>query len=89
MIFGEDACRIHKDNAPLAIATIHPIALNFLQITKQGRESIRRLRKKAGWDNDTLLGVSSSDHEDTPKSSAGHLYIATYARSMILASYAA
>lgn len=50
MSFGEDACRIRKDNAPLAIATIRHVALNLLQAAKHNRESIKRLRKKAGWD---------------------------------------
>ena len=57
MSFGEDACRIRKDNAPLAIATIRHVALNLLQSAKQPRESIKRLRKKAGWDNTTLKRI--------------------------------
>jgi len=57
MSFGEDACRIRKDNAPLAIATIRHVALNLLQAAKQKRESIKRLRKKAGWDNLTLKRI--------------------------------
>ncbi len=46
MSFGEDAARIRKENAPLAIATIRHVALNPLQAAKQPRESIKRLRKK-------------------------------------------
>ncbi|MBV8709172.1 MAG: ISAs1 family transposase [Acidobacteriaceae bacterium] len=57
MSFGEDASRIRKENAPLAIATIRHVALNLLQAAKQPRESIRRLRKKAGWDNPTLKRI--------------------------------
>jgi predicted transposase YbfD/YdcC len=57
MSFGEDACRIRKDNAPLAIATIRHVAFNLLQAAKQKRESIKRLRKKAGWDNYTLKRI--------------------------------
>ena len=57
MSFGEDACRIRKDNAPLAIATIRHVAFNLLQAAKQKRESIKRLRKKAGWDNNTLKRI--------------------------------
>src|SRR3982751_658092 len=57
MSFGEDACRIRKDNAPLAIATIRHVALNLLQAAKQKRDSIKRLRKKAGWDNNTLKRI--------------------------------
>jgi predicted transposase YbfD/YdcC len=43
--FGEGASRIRKENAPLAIAPIRPVALNRLQAAQQPRESIRRLRK--------------------------------------------
>ena len=57
MSFGDDACRIRQDNAPLAIATIRHVALNFLQAAKQKRESIKRLRKQAGWDDDTLKRI--------------------------------
>ena len=57
MSFGDDACRIRKDNAPLAIATIRHVALNFLQTARQPRESIKRLRKKAGWDDDVLKRI--------------------------------
>lgn len=57
MSFGDDACRIRKDNAPLAIATIRHVALNLLQTAKHKRESIKRLRKKAGWDNQTLKRI--------------------------------
>ncbi len=57
MSFGEDACRIRKDNAPLAMATIRHVALNLLQTAKQKRESVKRLRKKAGWDNPTLKRI--------------------------------
>jgi predicted transposase YbfD/YdcC len=57
MSFGEDASRIRKENAPLAIATIRHVALNLLHCVKQPRESIKRLRKKAGWDNPTLKRI--------------------------------
>ena len=57
MSFGEDACRIRKDNAPLAIATIRHVALNLLQAAKGKRESIRKLRKKAGWDDAVLKRI--------------------------------
>ncbi len=57
MSFGEDASRIRKDNAPLAIATIRHVALNLLQAARQKRQSIKRLRKKAGWDNQTLKRI--------------------------------
>ena len=57
MSFGDDACRIRTDNAPLAIATIRHVALNLLQAARQKRDSVKRLRKKAGWDNTTLKRI--------------------------------
>jgi predicted transposase YbfD/YdcC len=57
MSFGEDACRIRKGNAPLAVAIIRHVALNLLQAAKQKRQSIKRLRKKAGWDDSTLKKI--------------------------------
>lgn len=57
MSFGEDASRIRKDNAPLAMATIRHVALNLLQAAKHPRESIKRLRKQAGWDHTTLKRI--------------------------------
>jgi hypothetical protein len=41
----------------LALATIRHVALNLLQATKQKRESIQHLRKKAGWDNAILKRI--------------------------------
>ena len=46
MSFGDDACRIRKDKAPLAIATLRHVALHCLHAAKQKRESVKRLRKK-------------------------------------------
>lgn len=56
MSFGEDQSRIRKDNAPLAISVIRHVALNLLQQAKEKykRMSVKRLRKLAGWDNNTL-----------------------------------
>lgn len=59
MSFGEDQSRIRKDNAPLAMAVIRHVALNFLQQEKEKykRMSIKRLRKLAGWDNKILENI--------------------------------
>jgi predicted transposase YbfD/YdcC len=57
MSFGEDQSRIRKGNAPENMAIIRHFSLNLLQKYKKGRQSIRRLRKKAGWDNETLEGI--------------------------------
>jgi predicted transposase YbfD/YdcC len=54
MSFGDDQCRIRKDNAPANMAIIRHCALNMIQQTKTKRQSVKRMRKKAGWDNNTL-----------------------------------
>lgn len=61
MSFGEDQSRIRKHNAPQAMAIIRHMALNLLQGAKNQmkRQSIKRLRKMAGWDNQTLTNILS------------------------------
>jgi hypothetical protein len=56
MSFGDDQSRIRKENAPQVMAVMRHIALNLLQLTKaqMKRQSIKRLRKMAGWDNRIL-----------------------------------
>ena len=58
--FREDDSRIRKGNAPQNIAIMRHAALNMLQKTKQNRESIKQLRKAAGWDNTQLFRVLSN-----------------------------
>jgi predicted transposase YbfD/YdcC len=57
--FGDDQSRIRKDNAPQVMAIIRHMALNLLQLTKaqMKRQSIKRLRKMAGWDNGILRTI--------------------------------
>lgn len=59
MSFGEDQSRIRKNNGPQVMAIIRHIALNLLQLTKaqMKRQSVKRLRKMAGWDNNTLTSI--------------------------------
>lgn len=61
MSFGEDQSRIRKQNAPQVMAVLRHIALNLLQLTKaqMKRQSVKRLRKIAGWDNATLSLILS------------------------------
>jgi predicted transposase YbfD/YdcC len=54
MSFNEDYSRIRKGNAPYAMAIIRHVALNLLQLAKTKRQSIKRLRKMCGWDENTL-----------------------------------
>lgn len=59
MSFGEDQSRIRKENAPQAMAIIRRMALNLLQFTKDKikRQSIKRLRKMAEWDDNMLFNI--------------------------------
>lgn len=61
MSFGEDQSRIRKENAPQVMAIIRHMALNLLQLTKDTmkRQSIKRLRKMAGWDDNILSNILS------------------------------
>jgi predicted transposase YbfD/YdcC len=56
MSFGEDQSCIRKENAPQDMAIVRHMALNLLQLTKaqMKRQSIKRLRKRAGWDPSLL-----------------------------------
>lgn len=59
MSFGEDQSRIRSQNAPQIMGIIRHMALNLLQLTKNQmkRQSIKRLRKMAGWDDQTLTTI--------------------------------
>lgn len=54
MSFNEDQSRIRKENAPENMAIIRHIALNMIRRTQKKRQSVKGLRKQAGWDNDIL-----------------------------------
>jgi predicted transposase YbfD/YdcC len=57
VVFGEDYSRIRAGHAAENMAMIKHVALNKLQAAKpkfHKSMSIKRLRKKAGWDDDTL-----------------------------------
>ena len=61
MSFNEDQSRIRKQNAPQIMAVIRHMALNLLQLMKDKmkRQSIKRLRKMAGWDELLLSSILS------------------------------
>lgn len=61
MSFGDDQSRIRKGNAPENIAVIRHAALNMIRMAKGKRESIKLLRKAAGWD-DLVLDRIISQH---------------------------
>ena len=52
--FDDDQSRIRKGNAPQNMMTIKHIALNLLRTVQKKRQSIKGLRKQAGW-NDSVL----------------------------------
>jgi predicted transposase YbfD/YdcC len=57
MSFGEDQSRIRKGNAPENMAVMRHCALNMLQKYKGKRQSIKGLRKLAGWKDEVLEGI--------------------------------
>lgn len=55
--FRDDDSRIRRGNAPENIAVIKHMALNMLQKAKGKRDSIKQMRKAAGWDDSQLLTI--------------------------------
>lgn len=60
MSFGEDYSRIRKGNAPENMGIFRHIAVNMIKSAKGQRESIKRLRKMAGWDNAVFKRILNS-----------------------------
>ncbi len=57
MSFGEDQSRIRKGNAPENIGIIRHSAINLITAYKKPRQTIRGLRKQAGWNDDLLAEI--------------------------------
>ena len=57
MTFREDESRIRIGNGPQNFAVLRQISLNLLKAAKEKDISIRRMRKKSGWDNRFLMKV--------------------------------
>lgn len=55
--FRDDDSRIRRGNAPQNIAIIKHMALNLLQKAKGKRDSIKQLRKAAGWEETQLIKI--------------------------------
>ena len=55
--FRDDESRIRKGNAPMNIGIIKQAALNMLRKNQRKRESIKGLRKVAGWNSDRLSQI--------------------------------
>lgn len=57
VVFRDDDSRIRKGYAPMNIATIRHFSLNLLQKSKGKRDSIKQLRKAAGWNDAQLINI--------------------------------
>lgn len=55
--FRDNDSRIRRGNVPENIAVIKHMALNMLQKAKGKRDSIKQMRKAAGWDDSQLLTI--------------------------------
>ena len=54
MSFGEDACRIRRGHAVANLAVIRHAVLGAINVVKPARQSVKRMRKMAGWSEGTL-----------------------------------
>lgn len=55
--YGEDNCKIHKDNGAENFSVIRRITLNLLKADKKTKAGIKNKRSKAGWDKDYMLSI--------------------------------
>jgi predicted transposase YbfD/YdcC len=59
VVFNEDNQRVREGNAPENMATLRKMGLQSL-LKHKGKGSLKRARKKAGWNEDFLLDVLKS-----------------------------
>jgi predicted transposase YbfD/YdcC len=55
--FREDECRVRKDHAATNFAVLRHIAVNLLNRARNGKDSIKTMRLRAGWDESFLAQV--------------------------------
>ncbi len=60
MTFGEDQCRVRKDNGPQNMATLQQISHDLLRRETSLKVGIQGKRLQAGWREDCLLKVLRS-----------------------------
>ena len=59
--FREDESRLRKDNGAENMAILRHLALNLIKQEKTSKGSVKAKRLRAGWDNDYLLKILSSE----------------------------
>lgn len=55
--YGEDDCKIRKDNGAENFSVIRRATLNLLKADKKTKAGIKNKRSKAGWDKDYMLNI--------------------------------
>lgn len=55
--YGEDDCKIRKDNGAENFSVIRRATLNLLKADKKTKAGIKNKRSKAGWDKDYMLSI--------------------------------
>lgn len=55
--FGEDACRVRKDEGPANLACLRRVSLNQLKAETSLKVGIKNKRSRAGWDDDYMAKV--------------------------------
>ena len=55
--YGEDDCKVRKDNGPENFSVIRRATLNLLKVDKKTKAGIKNKRSKAGWDKDYMLSI--------------------------------
>jgi len=59
VVFHEDLQRVHKNNAPENMATLRKMALQLL-LKHKNKDSLKKLRKRAAWNDQFLIQVLQS-----------------------------
>ncbi|MEM8908669.1 MAG: ISAs1 family transposase, partial [Bacteroidota bacterium] len=59
VVFNEDRQRVRKDNAPDNMATTRKMALQLL-LGLKGKDSLKKVRKRAAWNEKFLIKVLST-----------------------------
>lgn len=55
--YGEDDCKVRKDNGPENFSVIRRATLNLLKSDKKTKAGIKNKRSKAGWDKEYMLSI--------------------------------